>query len=262
MNGRAHMLMGAASAAPLLLVTRDGFELAGYVAVAVVASLAPDVDQAEHSLAISWPKRLGWALTGKTKRGGKKPPTMLVHLLFFVYLYGLMRLVSKATRYASKTARRVTGTADDRTAWGRTFDPDHRGLTHTGAAALLAGVACGWLADFLGAPWQIGVAVFLGWMSHLLSDACTRAGVPLLWPLPVRGWRIRAAGAQWTPTRHRWRKFEAAGAKWTPTRRRWHRVRLMKRLNLTSCAATDWRVAWVVVALIVTPTVSLYSLTP
>lgn len=246
MNGRAHMLMGAASAAPLLLTTRDGFELAGYVAVAVVASLAPDVDQAEHSLAISWPKRLGWALTGRAKRGGKKPPTMLVHLLFFVYLYGLMRLVSKATRYTSKTARRLTGTADDHTAWGRTFDPDHRGLTHTGAAAVVVGLACGWLADFLGAPWQLGVAVFLGWMSHLLSDACTRAGVPLLWPLKVSGWR----------------KLEAAGAQWTPTRRRWHRVRLMKRLNLSSCAATDWGVAWVVVALMVTPTVSLYSLIP
>lgn len=250
MNGRAHMLMGAASVAPMLLVTRDGFELAGYVAVAVVASLAPDIDQAEHSLAISWPKRLGWALTGKTKRGGKKPPTMLVHLLFFVCLYRLMRLISKATRYASKTARRATGTADDRTAWGRTFDPDHRGLTHTGAAAIVVAGTVGALTS-----WQLGVAVFLGWMSHLLSDACTRAGVPLLWPIKVKGWRKLEIASRGRDGRAR-----AHGQQYEPIERRWHRVRLLKRLNLTSCAATDWRVAWLAVSVMVTPTVSLYTL--
>lgn len=238
MNGRAHLLMGAASAAPLLLVTRDGWTLAAGAGLAMAASVAPDIDQAEHSLAISWPKRLGWALTGRTKRGGKKPPTMFVHLVFFVWLYGLMRGLSKLTRAMSKAARRATATADDRRAWGATFDADHRALTHTGAAAILAGVIVGL---FLGP--LFGFAVFAGWMSHLLSDACTRAGVPLYWPIKRRGWR------------------QVNGGQWVPASRRWHRVRLMKRLNLTSCAASDWRVAWFVVVLITMPTVSLYTLT-
>jgi membrane-bound metal-dependent hydrolase YbcI (DUF457 family) len=35
----------------------------------------------------------------------------------------------------------------------------------------------------------IGVAVFLGCVVHVLGDALTRAGVPFLWPLPIRGQR-------------------------------------------------------------------------
>lgn len=252
MNGRAHLLMGAASAAPLLLVTRDGLELAGYAAAAMIASVAPDVDQSKHSLAISWPKRLGWALTGRTKRGGKKPPTLFVHLVFMVYLYGLMKLISRAVRATSRAARKVTATADDRRAWGGVFDPDHRGLTHTGAAAILVGLLVGLLLG----PW-VGVAVFAGWMSHLLSDACTRAGVPLLWPIKLTGWRR----LQIAPVGRNGRARANTG-QYERTARRWHRVRLMKRLNLESCSSTDWRVAWLVVLLITTPTVSLYSLIP
>lgn len=249
------MLMGAASAAPLLLVTQDGWELAGYAAVAVAASLAPDVDHPESSLAIAWPKRLGWALTGRTKRGGKKPPNFVVRFVCFTVLYGLMRGVSKAVRAASKASRKLTATPDDRRAWGRTFDPDHRGLTHTGAAALAFGVACGWLADYCGGSWQVGVAVFLGWMSHLLSDACTSSGVPLWWPIKLAGWRRLEVAPTGKNGRAR-----AHAQQYEPIERRWHRVRLMKRLNLKSGAATDWRVAWLVVFVIVTPTVSFYTL--
>jgi hypothetical protein len=35
----------------------------------------------------------------------------------------------------------------------------------------------------------IGVAVALGCVVHVLGDALTRAGVPVLWPLPIRGQR-------------------------------------------------------------------------
>lgn len=35
----------------------------------------------------------------------------------------------------------------------------------------------------------IGVAVALGCVVHILGDALTRAGVPFLWPLPIRGQR-------------------------------------------------------------------------
>lgn len=71
----------------------------------------------------------------------------------------------------------------------------HRGLLHSlvGMAAMtvLVAVAVGfWLG------WQPAVALTLGYASHLLLDACTRTGVPLLYPdrtrrfvLPFR-WRI------------------------------------------------------------------------
>lgn len=51
--------------------------------------------------------------------------------------------------------------------------------------------------------WEIGVAFGLGWLVHILGDMCTTSGVPLLWPVPIRGkmWydvrllKIKAGGA-------------------------------------------------------------------
>lgn len=224
MNGRAHLLMGAASAAPLVFVVPGTWSLAGCVGAAMVASVAPDIDQSKASMAINWPRQVGWMLTPATKRGGKRRPNFLVKVVFFIGLYGLMRGASWLARSASKAARKTTGTGADQRAWGRSFDPDHRALTHTGAAAVVAGVAAGAVFGL----W-VGVAVFLGWMSHLLSDACTCAGVPLLWPLPVRG-------------------------------RRWHPVGFLRRLRLKSCSVTDWYVACSVVALVAGPTGALHAL--
>lgn len=53
----------------------------------------------------------------------------------------------------------------------------HRGVTHSlvavaGAIALLAVMGTGWMA----AP------VVIGYLSHLMADALTPSGVPLLWP--------------------------------------------------------------------------------
>lgn len=53
----------------------------------------------------------------------------------------------------------------------------HRGITHSllavaGAIALLAIMGTGWMA----AP------VVIGYLSHLMADALTPSGVPLLWP--------------------------------------------------------------------------------
>lgn len=41
---------------------------------------------------------------------------------------------------------------------------------------------------------SIGIAFGVGWLIHLLGDMCTTQGVPILWPIPIRGkmwWRIR-----------------------------------------------------------------------
>ncbi|WP_374215315.1 metal-dependent hydrolase [Streptomyces sp. NEAU-Y11] len=122
----------------------------------------------------------------------------------------------------------------------RRRDPYHRSLTHTLAATLLLGcIALGssWahpaFAGFLAAlgafllwpicgrfglivpaaavaalgaatvlsPWMVTLAVTGGYMSHLLADACTTAGVPLFWPLEIQGkrwWYIRLLGASVT----------------------------------------------------------------
>lgn len=43
-------------------------------------------------------------------------------------------------------------------------------------------------------PWLLALAVTCGYASHVVADACTKAGVPAFWPVPIRGkrwWNIR-----------------------------------------------------------------------
>lgn len=35
--------------------------------------------------------------------------------------------------------------------------------------------------------WKIGVAFGAGWLVHILGDMCTTQGVPVLWPIPIKG---------------------------------------------------------------------------
>jgi membrane-bound metal-dependent hydrolase YbcI (DUF457 family) len=98
-------------------------------------------------------------------------------------------------------------------AWGVRAACGHRGLTHTGVSALVVGMVSTVAAGFgLGwSWWWLGLAVGIGHLVHILGDACTRAGVPLLWPLPVgrlprRGrsgrYAMRMVGL-WEPLRFR-----------------------------------------------------------
>lgn len=57
-------------------------------------------------------------------------------------------------------------------------------------------VCTGATATLLG-PYLLTLAVAGGYLSHLIADACTKAGVPLLWPVTLHGkrwWRIRLLG--------------------------------------------------------------------
>lgn len=77
---------------------------------------------------------------------------------------------------------------------GRTLLRDKWRFALLGAAlaVLLAG------HDVLHDPQQVALAFLGGWISHLLADGCTTAGVPMLWPVKVRGrrwWRVRILGS-------------------------------------------------------------------
>ena len=54
----------------------------------------------------------------------------------------------------------------------------HRGLLHSLPGWLGFGMGC--LALSLWAPWEVPLGLFLGYGSHLVLDACTVRGVPLL----------------------------------------------------------------------------------
>jgi membrane-bound metal-dependent hydrolase YbcI (DUF457 family) len=58
-------------------------------------------------------------------------------------------------------------------------DFGHRGFLHSGSALALLGLFAIPLVYWLG--WQTGVALVLGYGSHLAADACTRSGIPWLY---------------------------------------------------------------------------------
>lgn len=82
----------------------------------------------------------------------------------------------------------------------------HRGITHSALAIaavgvltnILLGSPVGWSGVF-GTQWaDVGVALTLGYASHILGDLLTREGVSLWWPwsakrvgIGARGWRFR-----------------------------------------------------------------------
>ncbi len=74
----------------------------------------------------------------------------------------------------------------------------HRGLLHSPLILLPLGLLLVPLAFWLG--WSGAAALWLGYASHLLADACTPSGIPL-WPLGQRLhllpplWRIRTGSA-------------------------------------------------------------------
>lgn len=61
----------------------------------------------------------------------------------------------------------------------------HRGAMHSLLAWLLVSLVFALPLSFLMDP-MAGFGLMLGYLSHLLLDACTRSGIPLLWPEPGR----------------------------------------------------------------------------
>jgi membrane-bound metal-dependent hydrolase YbcI (DUF457 family) len=77
----------------------------------------------------------------------------------------------------------------------------HRGITHWGITAIGAGVVFALLGGAVDDTlWWLGVAVGLGWITHVIGDCLTWNGAPLLAPFtrrttrPPYGYRIRVNG--------------------------------------------------------------------
>lgn len=208
MKGSVHAAIGASAPAGLVL-TQHVSILQGAVMAAVSAgfSLLPDLDHPNACAS----KALGAS----------------VHRA----VHSLCKTAVKATM-----TRRDWGRIRYQQGTGR--DPYHRTLTHTLSVAAGLGVitysltwlstlATGAIAAFgvflmwplyrktiglvvgisagaaVGAvllldPWLMALAVTGGYVSHIVADGCTTAGVPALWPMEIqkkRWWSIRLLGA-------------------------------------------------------------------
>jgi len=77
----------------------------------------------------------------------------------------------------------------------------HRGLTHWASTGIANGVTLGAIASLINpSMWWIGLAVTIGWLTHIAGDCCTYRGVPAYGPFnldPIRlpyGYRIECGG--------------------------------------------------------------------
>jgi inner membrane protein len=91
--------------------------------------------------------------------------------------------------HAGSTLARVAGPVSRGLARGLARLLKHRGPLHSPLAALLAGGLTGLLGARLGVT-GLGLLVGYGWAAHVLADALTDRGVPLLWPLRRRRVRL------------------------------------------------------------------------
>lgn len=156
MNKKGHLSTGAASGAIVGAAVASGpVGALACTGIGAVSALAPDIDH--HRSTIT--RALG----------------------------PLGSVLSWGTRKVSLGVYTLTATSKDTPQAGG----EHRGLTHTGVAALAAGGGLWGLLASLGVhqalPFALALAV--GIVVHILGDALTVSGVPLFWPLPIAGER-------------------------------------------------------------------------
>jgi membrane-bound metal-dependent hydrolase YbcI (DUF457 family) len=65
----------------------------------------------------------------------------------------------------------------------RLFGAGHRGVTHYGLTSLGVMIISYLVSARMGYP-DAGLALGVGYLSHVVADALTKHGVPLWWPLP------------------------------------------------------------------------------
>jgi membrane-bound metal-dependent hydrolase YbcI (DUF457 family) len=165
MRGRHHAVCGAAIAAPVLLyLTRGslGAVVIG-VPVATLGAMLPDIDAQRFPLQGEvW---RGWKRLARTAwaRGPFGAPFALAAIVVGGILTGTLGVLSWLVR-------RVVS---------------HRGFTHTIVCAAIIGALGVWTGERLIGSWVPGVALAVGYLSHLVTDAMTYRGVDMLWPVPL-----------------------------------------------------------------------------
>ncbi len=188
MTGKTHMAISTATSAVVLHAVRAGFPegttymlpvlplepgssrpallpLAGLLFLGMVAGLFPDLDAPDTELQ-HLPRRVGDGLAKYIRAGMRR------HSLFSDLAQGVVRLAAHSV-----------GLALDAMSVALRAFTSHRGFTHTlwGAVTFCGLAACSALLTSrdVGCTLLVSTVWASGYMSHLLADACTPAGIPL-----------------------------------------------------------------------------------
>lgn len=224
MNGRTHALIGCS----IVPVTALGSgmsvsECAVLTAVSAGFSLGPDIDHPNSTI---------------TRALGKP-----VHHLFHGLSTAALSVLSSGSDLRAQT--RAADQGIDPSHRGLTHTLIFTtgvagavyGIGHSAMATAVLAAACvavcrklmpgRWQMSLIGAalamlafgayvsttPQQVALAAGAGWLSHVIADSCTTAGVPVLWPLKIKGrrwWRLRLLGG-WLKSGERKESWAALG---------------------------------------------------
>lgn len=157
MRGRHHAICGAAVSAPALLYLTHGSIGAVIVGVpiATLGAMLPDIDA--QRFALQGEVWRGWKRLAKTAwaRGPFGAPFALAAIIVGTIMAGLLGAVSWLVR-------RVVS---------------HRGFTHTVLCTALIGFGATWMSMRLVGSWVPGIALAIGYASHLFTDGMTYRGI-------------------------------------------------------------------------------------
>ncbi len=163
MRGRHHAICGAAVAAPAMLYLTHGSigAVAVGVPIATLGAMLPDIDTRQFPLQGEvW---RGWKRLAKTARarGVLGMPFALAAIIVGAIMAGALGALSWLVR-------RVVS---------------HRGFTHTIFCTAIIGLAATWASMRLVGSLAPGIALTVGYASHLITDAMTYRGVDAFEPL-------------------------------------------------------------------------------
>ncbi len=163
MRGRHHAICGAAVAAPAMLYLTHGSIGAVVVGVpiATLGAMLPDIDTRRFPLQGEvW---RGWKRLAKAARarGALGMPFALAAIAVGALMAGFLGALSWLVR-------RVVS---------------HRGFTHTIFCTAIIGIAATWASLRLLGSVVPGIALAIGYASHLVTDAMTYRGVDAFEPL-------------------------------------------------------------------------------
>ena len=158
MTGNTHLSLGVAAGAIAVGITGSGSDVGtaiGMVAVASLGSMLPDIDEDGSTLNNLLFRSIRFRSAALAIAG-------LIAVLLTLF-QGLDLWVLFAGIYAMSVA----------------FIP-HRSFTHS----FLSLAVVSWITYLADPTYTWAMAV--GYLSHLLADACTTRGIPLLWPWKQR----------------------------------------------------------------------------
>jgi len=226
MNGRTHAAIGLTVPIGALATGTPLTEATVIAAVATAFAIAPDIDHPNSTITKAMPPGahrltlevcdLFWKVTatGRDKRSvmtGPGCPDRMEPRLHRTLTHTVIAAVSAAgMAYAIGHLWFGAAVLTVLSLYAcRTLLPRRLRTAFLGGA--LAASLFAWRIPM--EPAHLAMAAGAGWMSHVLADACTTRGVPMLWPMTIKGkrwWHIRALGS-WLRSGEKKEAFAACG---------------------------------------------------